>query len=294
MYAQFFGNYLLSKRAVTAEQVIQAMEEQHIRHLKVGTLAIHAGYMSTSQVDDILMRQSQNQGKRFGELAIEAGYLNKEQLESLLHQQIPIYLLIGQRLVENGALTNTQLDNLIISYQQENQLSQLENATLQKENLHTLIRNLFLITYSDIPEYLIKYLSLLFNNLIRFIGEDFMPLNPILCQEYVTNHCYGQIINGEYSLTSYLDIEEDSAIAFASRYVKEDFTTFNEYVRASIEDFLNIHNGLFNVNISNEDSIELLLNPPVNLENTMISSSSNILHLPIIYPFGTLNILIKV
>ena len=93
---------------------------------------------------------------------------------------------------------------------------------------------------------------------------------------------------------SYLDIEEDSAIAFASRYVKEDFTAFNEYVRASIEDFLNIHNGLFNVNISNEDSIELLLNPPVNLENTMISSSSNILHLPIIYPFGTLNILIKV
>ena len=84
MYAQFFGNYLLSKRAVTAEQVIQAMEEQHIRHLKVGTLAIHAGYMSTSQVDDILMRQSQNQGKRFGELAIEAGYLNKEQLESPL------------------------------------------------------------------------------------------------------------------------------------------------------------------------------------------------------------------
>ena len=151
MYAQFFGNYLLSKRAVTAEQVIQAMEEQHIRHLKLGTLAIHAGYMNTEQVDDILIRQTQK-NKRFGELAVEAGYLTKEQVEILLNQQIPIYLLIGQRLVENGALTEAELDRFIISYQQENELSQLDKTSLQQENLHTLIRNLFLITFADIPE----------------------------------------------------------------------------------------------------------------------------------------------
>ena len=83
MYAQFFGNFLLSKHAVTADQVIQAMEEQHIRHLKLGTLAIHAGYMDTAQVNDILIRQS-HQNKRFGELAVEAGYLTDEQLETLL------------------------------------------------------------------------------------------------------------------------------------------------------------------------------------------------------------------
>lgn len=292
MYAQFFGNYLLRKQAVTAGQVIQAMEEQHIRHLKLGTLAIHAGYMNVSQVNDILIRQA-HENKRFGELAVAAGYLTNEQLETLLNQQIPIYLLIGQRLVENGAMTDAELKEYIISYQEENELSQLENASIQQENLHTLIRNLFLITYSDIPNYLIKYLSLLFNNLIRFIGEDFIPLNPTLCQEYITEHCAGQIINGEYSLISYLDVEEDTAIMFASRYTGEEYLNYNEYVHDSIKDFLNIHNGLFNVNISNEDSIELLLNPPTDLENTLISTTSTMIHLPITYPFGTLNILIK-
>ena len=84
-----------------------------------------------------------------------------------------------------------------------------------------------------------------------------------------------------------------TAIAFASRYVGDSFTDYDEYVQASIEDFLNLHNGLFNVNISNEDSIELHLNPPVNLENTLISSVSDAVLLPIIYPFGTLNFLIK-
>ena len=93
MYSQFFGNYLLSKQAVTKEQLILAIEEQHIRHLKVGTLAIHAGLMTTEQVDQVLMRQA-HENKRFGELAVDAGFLTKEQVMTLLHEQIPIYLLI--------------------------------------------------------------------------------------------------------------------------------------------------------------------------------------------------------
>lgn len=292
MYSQFFGNYLLGKQAVTKEQLIQAIEEQHIRHLKVGTLAIHAGLMTTEQVDNVLIRQS-HENKRFGEIAVEEGYLTKEQVMSLLKQQIPIYLLIGQRLVENGALTDSQLEDLILSYQKENELSQLVDTSTQQENLHTLIRNLFLITISDIPDYLMQYLALLFNNLIRMIGEDFLPLNPVFCKEYVTNHCSAQIIDGEFSLTSYFDFEEDTAIAFASRYADKEFMEYDEYVRAAMEDFLNIHNGLFCVNASNEQSVELSLNPPTVLDNTLISYTSNILHLPIVYPFGTLNILIK-
>lgn len=292
MYSQFFGNYLLSKQAVTTEQLILAIEEQHIRHLKVGTLAIHAGLMTTEQVDSVLLRQA-HENKRFGEIAVEEGFLTKEQVQSLLQQQIPIYLLIGQRLVENGALTDAQLEELILSYQKENELSKLVDASAQQENLHALIRNLFLITIADIPEYLLKYLALLFNNLIRMIGEDFLPMNPFLCKEYVTDHCSAQLINGEYPLTSYLDFEEDVAIAFASRYAGKEFTEYDEYVQAAMEDFLNIHNGLFCVNASNEQSVELSMDPPTIFDNALISYSSNILHLPIVYPFGTLNILIK-
>ena len=72
MYAQFFGNYLLSKRAVSTEQLIKAIEEQHTKHTKIGTLAVHMNYMSASQVNSILIRQT-HENKRFGEIAIEAG-----------------------------------------------------------------------------------------------------------------------------------------------------------------------------------------------------------------------------
>ncbi len=292
MYAQFFGNYLLSKHVVTPEQLIQAIEEQHIRHIKLGLLAIHAGLMTVEQVDKVLIRQA-HENRRFGELAMEEGFLTEDQLRSLLKQQIPVYLLIGERLVENGVLTETRLEELITSYQKENHFEHLSNADEQQENLQALIRSLFMITTLQIPERMINYLTLLFNNLVRFIGDDFLPLNPTLISEHVANHCSGQIINGEFSLTAYLDMEEDAALAFASRFMGSEILEYDEYVDASIGDFLNWQNGLFNVNISNEESIELFLNPVVNFENTMISSSGDMILLPIAYPFGTINFLFK-
>ena len=52
MYAQFFGNYLLS-HGITKEQLMHAMQEANNEHPKLGTLAMHAGYMSASEVDPL-------------------------------------------------------------------------------------------------------------------------------------------------------------------------------------------------------------------------------------------------
>lgn len=70
--------------------------------------------------------------------------------------------------------------------------------------------------------------------------------------EYMTNYCVTQKDEGLLSFNSGIDMSKSVAIAFASRYAKEEFHEFDEYVKASIEDFLNLHNGLFNVNMSNE------------------------------------------
>lgn len=292
MYSQFFGNYLLTKQIVTKEQLLRAMEIQHTKHVKIGTLAIHAGYMDASQVERVVVCQT-HENKRFGELAIEYGYLTSEQRDALLEQQTPDYLLIGQALVDEGAISPEKLAACITSYQEEQQISQLDDTAVQQDNLQFLLKNLFLISSSYLPDYMLTYITLLFNNLIRFVGEDFTPLAPTLCTEHITNHCSSQIINGEFSMTSFIDMDETTAIKFASRYAGDTLTEYDEYVKASIEDFLNLHNGLFCVNISNEDSVELMLNPPTNMENTLVSSLSELILFPIMYPFGILNILIK-
>ena len=116
MYAQFFGNYLLSHGVVTREQLLETMHRKSSTKIKLGTLAIHAGYMTANEVDRIVILQT-HEDKRFGELAIHEGYLTEAEVTKLLAEQKPDFLLLGQALVDEGLINNQQLQELIIDYQ---------------------------------------------------------------------------------------------------------------------------------------------------------------------------------
>jgi CheY-specific phosphatase CheX len=94
-------------------------------------------------------------------------------------------------------------------------------------------------------------------------------------------------------LLTAIDMEPDTAIAFAGRYAKMDFNEFNEYVKASLEDFINLHNGLFSVNMSNTYSKEAELDPPGHTEEKSLKLSDDAFIVPIIYPFGTIYFIVS-
>ncbi len=292
MYAQFFGNYLLSRNIITAEQLVQGLGQLSTDHMKIGTLAIHEGYMTASEVEQVLIMQT-HQDKRFGELAVDLGYLSEDEVLSLLKTQGPDFLLLGQIFVENNIITNQELENLLVDYQSENELIELDITTEQKESINWLIERFFLAAERPISDLDSKYISLFFNNLIRFIGDDFTPVSPALCPEYPVNFCVMQKISGRYSLQSYLDMDESTAVAFASRYIDDELEEFDEYVKASLDDFLNLHNGIFNVNLSNEHSMELNLEPPEIVERDLLIFDKPAFLLPVIFPFGTLHFIIS-
>lgn len=292
MYTQFFGNFLLSKGAVPADKLVDALQKQSSTYLKLGTLAIHAGLLTAADVDRIVIMQT-HQDKKFGELAVENGFLTKDQVDELLSAQKPDYLLLGQILIEDGLLTNTQFEDLLQEYQSSNEIANLDAANEQKDMVDKLIQRAFSIDDSDVSDKVVAYLNLLFNNIVRFIGKDFTPLNPILKSEYLTNYCVTQKIEGLFNLNSGVDLGTNTAIGFASRYAKETFTEFDEYVGAALEDFMNLHNGLFNVNMSNEHSIELNLFPPMVHQEETLSSEDKTYVFPIIFPFGTVNFLLQ-
>ena len=244
MYAQFFGNYLLS-HGITKEQLMHAMQEANNEHPKLGTLAMHAGYMSASEVDRVIIMQT-HEDKRFGELAIREGYLTEAQVTELLQTQ------------------------------------------------NHLVENFFVIAERPLSPGELSFLHLLFNDLVRFIGDDFSPVRPELCKEYPTNYCIRQQINGKFSIRTYIDMPESTCIAFASRYVNEDFHSFDEYVQSSLEDFLNLHNGLFNVNMSNEQGLELQLDVPNVVTDELVTFEHEAYMLPSVYSFGTIHFIFEV
>ena len=55
-------------------------------------------------------------------------------------------------------------------------------------------------------------------------------------------------------------------MAFAERFAKESFTEVDDFVNATAGEFLNVNDGLFVVNESNEHGVELTLTPQEFLE----------------------------
>jgi CheY-specific phosphatase CheX len=289
MFAQFFGSYLLNNKAVTPEQLSEAISKLKQARMKLGTLAMHQGLMTAAEVDEVCYLQSR-EDKRFGEIAIERDYLTGEQVEDLLRSQNPDYLLLGQNLVDMDVLSNTDLQDLLLDYQKDTEIYDMDSE--DQEQFDKLIRKFFLVSEKNVDENVLVYMKLFFNNLVRFIGEDFTPMAPVPSSEYPVNYCVTQGIKGDITGTTRLDMQKDVAISFASRYANMDFHTFDEYVKASIEDFLNLHNGLFGVNISNEYSKELYLDPPRTEDSDLIELDNYSYVVPFVYPFGTIHLII--
>ena len=261
MYAQFFGTFLLSHNVVTKDQLLSALGKKSSQHMKLGTLAIMKGYMTANEVDNVIISQTHNDC-RFGDLAVREGYLTQEQVDELVKTQYPDFLLLGQTLVEEGYINNAQLETLITDYESENELTDLDYSNEKQDDLDRILANFFHTTDVAADEYNASYMRLLFNDLTRFIGDDFTPLcfNP--CKEYPVNYCVSQTIHGDLSAKVYLDI-------------------------------LNLHNGLYNVNISNTLGKELTLEAPEVVSDELIELSSSSYLLQVMYPFGVINFIFE-
>lgn len=292
MYTQFFGEYLLRHGVVTTEQLMGAITKASSARIKLGTLAMHRGLMTAEEVDECIFLQSR-EDKRFGEIALERGYLSWEQVEELLRSQGADYLLLGQVMVEDGIFDNKEFEKLVNDYQAESEMYDLDSGFENKDKVRQLISKFFVLAEQPVSEYIIMYLNLLFNNLIRFIGDDFVPMMPEILKEYAGSNIVCQRIEATNTYTAMVDFPSDAALAFASRYAKEEFSEYDEYVAASLEDFLNLHNGLFSVNMSNEYSIECSLEPPYEEASGKVTGKS-IMKLPVVYPFGQVNLLITI
>lgn len=292
MFTQFFGNYLLNQKLITPDQLMEALLIKNETRTKLGVLAINAGYMTASQVEQVHVMQAQKT-MRIGDLAIAMGYLTSDQLRELLETQTPGYLQLGQALVDKGYLTNIAFEHALNAYKVKFQISDDDFINGSKDTIHGLVEKL----YGDDCPYDKKlfniYLTLLINNFIRFIGEDFTIMDPEMSiSSNPLMYKASQGITGEYSNDIHLIASEETLIHFASRYTGELFDSFDEYVTSSACDFVNLNNGLFTVNISNEIGLELKLTPPSTMFGTDDLDDDSAFVLPIVYPFGTIKIAI--
>lgn len=288
MFTQYFGQYLLNKEYLTLEKLHDGLECQKDTRLKLGVLAVNAGYMTADDADKINEAQKRSD-KRFGELAVEMLYLKEEQVEELLSSQKFEHLILGQVLVDKEYMTLQEFEKAINEYKKDYSISDKEFEAIQKDDVNEIVNTFIKFEGTKNEKVLKDYLALFTRNLIRFIDTEAIIKEVVKLEEYDGKWVARQDIKGEINLSTFIEAEEHSFIKFASKYAQEELNTVDEMVEASVGEFLNLHNGIFLVNMSNE-GLELELTPQEVYSNIRVD---NVYKVSIELSFGKINILIK-
>lgn len=259
MFSQYFGNFLLNKGLISPEQLSKALELQKTTHLKLGVLSVNAGFMTPSQIEVVHQKQMQVD-KRFGEIAVELGYLTDEQLEEILSSQKHSHLLLGQVLIDEKYMSLEEFTNALNQYKQDFSLSDEQFEAIKKGDIDTLVDSVLELGSSENTETIKDYLSLMAKNMIRFV-EDQIRMEPVKnCDTCSADWLVYQNITGETPFFTAILANEAVFIDIAAKYAQEEITEVDELAEASVGEFLNLHNGIFTVNMSNRD-IELEMLP---------------------------------
>lgn len=291
MYTQFYGNYLLNNGYITASQLAEALEIKKNTRVKLGVLAINAGIMNAEQVE-VVHNAQERVDKKFGDLAIELGFMTPEELETLLSSQKTGTLLLGQALVDKGYMDNKNFEKSIKEYKETYKISDTDISEIT-DSVKNIITDFYHFENHSNKRTLTDYVTLLFKNIIRFIGDDFTPLEPSVKNSFKCINVSSQNIVGPFSAFTAIEAKDDAFCAFASVFAGEEIKDINEFTFAATGEFLNLHNGLFTVNMSNEKNIELEMKPQIANRHSILSLVGCGFCIPVAFSFGTVNFIVS-
>lgn len=290
MFNQYFGQYLLSKNKITADQLVEVMDYERSVRVKLGLLAINAGFMTAEQVERIHELQ-RVKDQRFGEIAVAQGYLTYAQLEDLLENQHCRHLGLSQVLADKGYLTLTELEEVLAAYKADNQLPNEQEQRVSAMDLEQVSRGFLDFSAAGAQgEVYQEYIALLQRNMVRFLDET--PLLSPGGSTITSTHPWliHQNISGEIGLFTGLAMDDNALLAIARHYSGEVLTEIDDLAKDSVAEFLNMVNGIFCVNASNKGmELDLQLQK---IAYKQVPALKNAYQIPITLSFGKIDVLL--
>lgn len=277
MFGVYFGKYLEGKGIISNEQYNDIISDSKNAKVKMGLLAVEAGYMTEDQAEQVNNLQ-QMQDRRFGDIAVEKGYLTEEQVGSLLKKQGDEYLLFVQALVEKGILSLEQIQKEINAYKKSGRFTALDIEAIKSGDIDKIVP--VFVKENCIPPIIKDYIALTARNMVRFIDRHFRLEKVEKLNEYTSTFVAAQELNGDHKIFSGFCGDGEGIKLIAEAYAKEEFETVDMDVLDAACEFLNCNNGLYASKLSYED-VDLDMLPPVMKDTvTTICSDGNMFRVP--------------
>ncbi|MEW5944627.1 MAG: chemotaxis protein CheX [bacterium] len=118
MVPKFFGQYLLEREILTSRQLVEAINYQRSKVLKLGEIALSKGFLTEKDVAKIHNEQKRTD-MMFGELAVRMKMLTEEQLQEILTIQQNSHIYLGEAIVARGFLTLEELEKYLEGFKKE-------------------------------------------------------------------------------------------------------------------------------------------------------------------------------
>lgn len=290
MFTQYFGQYLFNKGIITASQLCDLLAYEQSVRVKLGVLAINAGLMTAAQVEEVHELQ-RTMHRRFGEIAIDKGFLTQPELDSLLGQQASRHLSLSQAIIDKGYLTLNQLEAALEKFKQETRLSEEQFQALQRADIDQIVRLFLKFPEGESGSLYYDYVTLLLKNIVRFLNERPVLSWPLPITKKTEGWLITQQAIGDITLCSGLVLSDATLVGVASRFSQEDLTQVDEFAKDSVAEFLNLHNGIFLINLSDK-GCELDLQPQTIEPNTNFTQHNDY-RIPIDLSCGRLEVFIS-
>jgi CheY-specific phosphatase CheX len=129
MAVKFFGQYLVEKQVVLAEQVREAIEYQERTNVSFEDLAVEMGMVQPAEVVRA-RKQQQKEPLPIDETLVRMGYMTTFQREAVLNRQRGRHVYLGQALVELGHLSHETVEEYLATFESEQAVYRTDEVRL--------------------------------------------------------------------------------------------------------------------------------------------------------------------
>lgn len=248
MLNRLFGNYLVSKKCITQEQLDSILPVSKESKASVEVIAVILKYMSPVQVQNLLAKIDKNT-TRFGEAAVDAGFISDERLDKILTYQGNAFMRFIQLLYVQNYVSLEAVSQLLDDFKIENQYNAGQMEALVTNDLEQLI-NIFV----PINNVNLKELTLtLVQTIIKLLDSDMYLEKAYVASSIQLDRYAVQTIEGDINIRLYISGAMNELLGIANYFTSDTYSVVDEDALDNVGEFINCVSGLFATNLSYDD-----------------------------------------
>lgn len=242
MNSHYLAQHLVNAGKLTVPEVESLLKEIKDKDPQLPLIALRLKMLS----GDALAELDTSSSAAFGKSALEKGVLTNEELKKLHRQIAGETLRFAQVLLDEKRMSFGEIEQAFADYDEAKDcpvVSVVEKAGAESLSLEEGL-------YGD-------YMKLFMDSLTDFLHTpviiDPKPATPDAVDFSSDVYEVSQRIMGDVSLVGGMMANEAAFLELARRYSQEDLTSVDDLAIDSMEEFFNVINGLFCINLAGKN-----------------------------------------